>query len=175
MDDQALDGILQCLSDHGYSVLDLVAGVLSWHDPGSPRLQSAREDLERDAVELCACLFSHAPTSASVSSWASRVTQSKLRSEIEDMTKKKHGLHFSASTVTAEQIELTFMPMLAGKMRLLAPSLWGLVFTLLGALDQRRLSDVVEPLDINLAELFISKLWVAQPNPGRAVEVCRGL
>lgn len=70
------------------------------------------------------------------------------------MTKKKHRPHFNTSIVMADQIELTFMPQLAGKMCLLAPSLWGLIFMLLGALDQQRLSDVVEPLEINFAELF---------------------
>lgn len=46
------------------------------------------------------------------------------------------------------------MPQLAGKIRLLAPNLWGLVFTMLGALDERRLSDVVDPLAVDLTELF---------------------
>ncbi|KAI9455462.1 hypothetical protein BJY52DRAFT_1094926, partial [Lactarius psammicola] len=122
-----LDIVLQCLSDNGYSVLSLVTGILSQYNPDDLRLQSAREDLERDAVGVCTCLLGHAPTSLSVSTWAHHVTKSRLRSEVEEMTKKKHGLHFSASVATAEQIELTFMPRLAGKMRLLAPTLWGLV------------------------------------------------
>lgn len=57
MDNQALDGILQCLSDHSYSVLDLVTGVLSWHNPDSPCLQLAKEDLEHNAMELCTSLL----------------------------------------------------------------------------------------------------------------------
>ena len=156
MDDQAraFDTVLQCLSDNGYSVLTLVTGVLSAHNLDGQRFQDVREELERDAVDICARLFNHATTSASVSMWAIRITHSTLRSEIEEMTKKKHDLRFNASTATAEQIELTFMPRLAGKMRLLAPNLWGLVFTMLGALDERRVSGVVDPLAVDLAELF---------------------
>ena len=156
MDDDAnaLDAILQCLSDNGYSIFTLVTGVLSQHNLADQRIQSAKEDLERNAVDICACFLSHAPVSASVSAWAISVTQSTLRSEIEEMTKKKHSLRFSATTATTEQIELTFMPQLAAKIRLLAPSLWGLVFALLGALDDRRMSDVIDPLTVDLSELF---------------------
>ncbi|KAI9436671.1 hypothetical protein H4582DRAFT_2058591 [Lactarius indigo] len=128
-----LTTVLQCLSDNGYSVFSLFTSVLSWCDPDDLMVQSAWEDLELDAVN---------------------VTQSMLRSEVEEMTKKKNGLHFSASTVTVEQIELTFMPQLAGKLRLLAPSLWGVVFTLLGALDECRSSVMVNPSNLNLSELF---------------------
>ncbi|KAI9432877.1 hypothetical protein BJY52DRAFT_1207806 [Lactarius psammicola] len=70
------------------------------------------------------------------------------------MIKKRHGLHFSANAATAEQIELTFMPQLAEKMHLLAPTLWGLVFTMLGGLDERRSPVVVDPASVNLSELF---------------------
>jgi hypothetical protein len=156
MDDQArvLNTVIQCLSDNGFSVLTLIAGMVSAHNLNAQRLQTAREDLEHDAVDICACLFGHAPSSIPVSTWALWITQSTLHSEVEEMTKKKHSLRFNASTVTAEQIELTFMPQLAGKMHLLAPNLWGLVFTMLGALNERRLSDMVDPLAVDLTELF---------------------
>ncbi|KAH9031297.1 hypothetical protein EDB84DRAFT_1271088 [Lactarius hengduanensis] len=153
-----LANVLQCLSDNGYTIFSLVTSVLSWcnldQDLDDLGVQLAREDLERDAVDVCARLLSHTTTSVSVSTWALQVTQSTLRSEVEEMTKKRNGLHFSASTATAEQIELAFMPQLAGKMRILAPSLWGLVFTLLGALDERRSSVMVDPNSVNLSELF---------------------
>jgi hypothetical protein len=149
-----LDAVLQCLSDNGCSVLYLISGILSRCNLDDPGLRLAREGLERDTVNVCARLLGHTHTSGSVSTWALQVTQSKLRSEVEEMTKKKHGLHFSASTATSEQIELTFMPQLAGKLRLLAPSLWGLVFTMLGPLDERRSSVAVDPAGVNLSELF---------------------
>ncbi|KAI9430086.1 hypothetical protein BJY52DRAFT_1133667 [Lactarius psammicola] len=65
-----LDIMLQCLSDNGYSILSLVTGILSQYNPDDLRLQSAQEDLERDAVGVCTCLLGHAPTSLSVSTWA---------------------------------------------------------------------------------------------------------
>ena len=72
MDDQAraFDTVLQCLSDNGYSVLTLVTGVLSAHNLDGQHFQDVREELERDAVDICAHLFNHATTSASVSMWA---------------------------------------------------------------------------------------------------------
>ncbi|KAF8257522.1 hypothetical protein EI94DRAFT_1629737, partial [Lactarius quietus] len=116
--------------------------------------RSALDDLECDAVDICAHLFGYGPTSTSVSAWALQITQSTLHPEVEEMTKKKNGLHFNACTVTSEQIELAFMPRLAGNMRFLAPNLWGLVFNLLGPLDDQHVSGMVDPLGVNLAKLF---------------------
>ncbi|KAI9437485.1 hypothetical protein H4582DRAFT_2057853 [Lactarius indigo] len=70
------------------------------------------------------------------------------------MTKKLNGLHFDARAAMAEQIELTFMPCLADSMRRVAPSLWSLVFSLLGATDERRSSLTVDPVTMDLAEIF---------------------
>ena len=46
------------------------------------------------------------------------------------------------------------MPQLAEKMRRVAPSMWRLVFTLVGALDERRSCLAVDPMDVNLSEVF---------------------
>ncbi|KAI9432901.1 hypothetical protein BJY52DRAFT_1198891 [Lactarius psammicola] len=46
------------------------------------------------------------------------------------------------------------MPRLADRIRQVAPSLWSLVFNLLGALDERRLSLDVDPVNMNLADIF---------------------
>jgi hypothetical protein len=129
MDNQAhaLDAVLQCLSDNGYSILTLVTGMVLGHNLNNQRFCSAMDELEHDVVDICTCFFGHTITSASVSTWALWITQSTLHSEVEEMTKKKHGLRFNASTAMAEQIKLAFMPQLAGKMCLLAPNLWGLV------------------------------------------------
>ncbi|KAH8979609.1 hypothetical protein EDB92DRAFT_1806329 [Lactarius akahatsu] len=91
---------------------------------------------------------------APVTTWALQITQSVLRSNVEEMTKKMHSLHFDARAAMAEQIELTFMPCLADNMRRLAPSLWSLVFSLLGATDKQRSSLTVDPVTMDLAEIF---------------------
>ncbi|KAH9008001.1 hypothetical protein EDB85DRAFT_1843007, partial [Lactarius pseudohatsudake] len=69
-----LANVLQCLSDNGYTIFSLVTSVLSWcnldQDLDDLGVQLAREDLERDAVDVCACLLSHTTTSVSVSTWA---------------------------------------------------------------------------------------------------------
>ncbi|KAI9434779.1 hypothetical protein H4582DRAFT_1818304, partial [Lactarius indigo] len=67
--------VLRCLSDNGYSVFSLFTSVLSWCDPDDLMVQSAREDLELDAVNVCARLLSHTPTSVSVSAWALQLFQ----------------------------------------------------------------------------------------------------
>jgi len=114
----------------------------------------AREELERHALDICARLQNHVPTNAPVTTWALQIAQSALRSDVEEMTKKIHGLHFDARVAMAEQIESTFMPRLADKMRQVAPCLWSLVFNLLGALDERRSSLTVDPVSMNLAKIF---------------------
>ncbi|KAH9173865.1 hypothetical protein EDB89DRAFT_1905024 [Lactarius sanguifluus] len=70
------------------------------------------------------------------------------------MTKKMHGLHFDARAAIAEQIKSMFMPHLADNMCRLAPSLWSLVFSLLGATDEWCSSLTVDPVTMDLAEIF---------------------
>ena len=105
-------------------------------------------------MDICTCLRGHIPSSAPVTQWALQTTQLVLWSEIEEPTKRSHGLHFDVKVVTAEQIELMFMPRLAAKMRQVAPSFWSLIFKLLGALDDRHMSLTVDPISMNLAEMF---------------------
>ncbi|KAH8987066.1 hypothetical protein EDB86DRAFT_2774872, partial [Lactarius hatsudake] len=110
--------------------------------------------LEREAVNICAYLVNHIPTSASVSAWALQNTQLVLRSEAKELTKKDHSLRFHANTATMEQVESSFMPHLAGKIRHVAPTLWAFVFTLLGTLDKRDPCRTVDPMGINLTKVF---------------------
>lgn len=104
MDDEAhmLNTILQCLSDNSYSIFTLVTSILSQHNLVNLCIQSAKEDLECNAMDICTCFLGHTPVSTSASAWALNITQSMLWSEIEEMTKKEHGLHFSTTTVTME-------------------------------------------------------------------------
>jgi hypothetical protein len=131
--------VLHCLSEHGYSISLLVKVVLASqaYDLRNQILCSARDHLERKAVDICAYLFHHTPTSALISSWALQSTQLALRTEAEELMKKEHGQHFCAKTATMEQVEALFMPQPAEKMWHVAPSIWRLVFTLVGALDER--------------------------------------
>ncbi|KAH9013927.1 hypothetical protein EDB85DRAFT_1876703 [Lactarius pseudohatsudake] len=93
------------------------------HDLRHQAVQSAKDQLEREAVNICAYLVNHVPTSASVSAWALQNTQLVLRREAEELTKKDHGLRFHTNTATVEQVESTFMPQLAGKIWHVAPTL----------------------------------------------------
>lgn len=116
-----LDKVLSCLSDNGYTISSLISNVLlRCHTLEDQRVQSAREGLERDAMDICTRLCGHIPSSASVTQWALQTAQSMLRSEIEELTTRSHGLHFDAKAATAEQIESMFMPRLAAKMRQVA-------------------------------------------------------
>jgi hypothetical protein len=124
------------------------------YDLWNELMYSTKEHLECNTINICAYLFNHAPMSALLSSWALQTTLSVLRTEAEELTKKEHGLHFRAKTVTAEQVEVSFMPWLVEKMQSIAPSIWRLVFTLVGALDERHSCLVVDPVDVNLSEVF---------------------
>ena len=151
-----LISVLHCLSRHGYSISSLLEEVLASqaYNLRDPLIRVARDHLEREAVNICTRFFSHASTSTLISSWALQNTQLVLQKEAEELTKKEHGLHFRANAATTEQVEGSFMPQLAEKMRRLAPSIWRLVFTLVGALDERRLCLAVDPMDVNLSEVF---------------------
>ncbi|KAH9169084.1 hypothetical protein EDB89DRAFT_1854912, partial [Lactarius sanguifluus] len=117
--------VLCHISEHGYSISSLVEDVLASHTRNlrHQAVQSAKDHLEREAVNICAYLVNHVPTSASVSAWALQNTQLVLRREAEELTKKDHGLHFHANAATVEQVESSFMPHLAGKIRHVAPTL----------------------------------------------------
>lgn len=150
-----LENVLSSLSENGYSMSSLISDVLlRCYTLESQRVRAAREELERDAVDICARLLTHTPSSTPVTQWALQTTRSVLRSEIEELTKRAHGLHFDARAATAEQIESTFMPQLAATMRQIAPSFWCMIFDLLGGLDERRMSLAVDPIGMNLADLF---------------------
>ncbi|KAH9158642.1 hypothetical protein EDB89DRAFT_1823265, partial [Lactarius sanguifluus] len=148
--------VLCHISEHGYSISSLVEDVLASHtrDLRHQAVQSAKDHLEREAVNICAYLVNHVPTSASVSAWALQNTQLVLRREAEELTKKDHGLHFHTNAATVEQVESSFMPHLAGKIRHVAPTLWAFIFALLGTLDKRDPCRAVDPMDINLSEVF---------------------
>ncbi|KAI9431079.1 hypothetical protein H4582DRAFT_1822991 [Lactarius indigo] len=83
MDNYAgLNTVLSCLSDNGYTIFTLLSDVLSRrYTLEDRRVRSAREEVEHDALNICASLLSHTPTAASVTTWALRIAQSALRSD----------------------------------------------------------------------------------------------
>ncbi|KAI9459399.1 hypothetical protein BJY52DRAFT_1223031 [Lactarius psammicola] len=56
-----------------------------------------REGVERDAADICARLLSRNTTSASVFVWALSIVQPMRWSEVEEKTRKEHGLHVVTS------------------------------------------------------------------------------
>jgi hypothetical protein len=83
MDDETrtrLDNALQLLSLNGYSVFSLIDDILTRTSLENQSINLLRDGLERDAVDICARLLNHDPTSDSVSAWALGAVQSKLRS-----------------------------------------------------------------------------------------------
>jgi hypothetical protein len=70
------------------------------------------------------------------------------------MMKKVHSLCFDARAATVEQIKSMFMPQLAHKMCQVALSLWSLIFNLLAALDGWCLLLTVDPINMDLADIF---------------------
>lgn len=105
-------------------------------------------------MDICTHLCGHILTSALVAQWVLQTTQLVLWSKIEELTKRSHGVHFDAKVATAEQIKSMFMPQLSAKMHQVAPIFWSLIFKLLGALHDWCMSLTVDPISMNLAEVF---------------------
>jgi hypothetical protein len=129
--------VLNSLSDTGYSVSSLIVDILGAqiHDLDHLLvLWTAKDQLERDIVNICAHLYGHPLTSGLITSWTLVNTQSVLRAKVKELSKKENGLHFHTGATTGEQVESSFMPQLAGKIWQFAPSLWRLVYILLGGL-----------------------------------------
>lgn len=73
----------------------LARGGIEWEDK---RIKLLHEGIERDAVDICAHLLSHSPTSASSASipeWARGVKRSTLRQEAEEISRREHNLYFT--------------------------------------------------------------------------------
>ncbi|KAI9437120.1 hypothetical protein BJY52DRAFT_1130113, partial [Lactarius psammicola] len=81
-----LVAVLDCLSENGYSISSLVEEILGAqiHGINHQVAHLTRVQLEHDAVDICAHLFKHGPTSGLVTSWALQTTQSMIRAEVED-------------------------------------------------------------------------------------------
>ncbi|KAH8977876.1 hypothetical protein EDB92DRAFT_1808094 [Lactarius akahatsu] len=107
-----LNNILSCLSDNGYTILTLLSDVLSrQYTLEDQRVQLVREEVECDALGICAHLLSHIPTAAPVTTWALQITQSALDSseldsepEEEDMPPRKRARKDVLSRNTAIQV-----------------------------------------------------------------------
>ncbi|KAH9001524.1 hypothetical protein EDB92DRAFT_1773062, partial [Lactarius akahatsu] len=149
--------VLSHLSEHGYLISSLVEDVLAskTHDLRYQAvLQSAKDQLEHKAVNICTHLVNHIPTSASVSAWALQNMQLVLRREAEELIKKDHGHHFHANAATVEQVESYFMPPPCRKDLAHWSNSVGIHFALLGTLKKQGPCCAVDPMGINLSEVF---------------------
>ncbi|KAF8264332.1 hypothetical protein EI94DRAFT_1772696 [Lactarius quietus] len=72
-----LDNVLLCLSENSYTISSLISDILlQCYTLEDERVRSAREDLEHDAMDICARLLSHIPSSTPVTQWALQITRS---------------------------------------------------------------------------------------------------
>ena len=89
---QGLDSILKLISLNGYSIFSLIDGILARGEWEDKRIKLLQEGITRDAVDICACLLSHKPASASISAWALDVVQS---AEVEWVPTKGHDMRYN--------------------------------------------------------------------------------
>jgi hypothetical protein len=85
--------VLNSLSDTGYSVSSLIVDILGAQIHDLDRLlvlQTAKDQLERDIVNICAHLYGHPPTSGLITSWTLVNTQSVLWAEVKELSKKEN-------------------------------------------------------------------------------------
>jgi hypothetical protein len=69
--------------------------------------------------------------SDAISSWAFDIVKKKLCGEVTELAWKENGLHFNASSTTAEYLESSFMVNASQKMKKVSPDLWNLLYGLL--------------------------------------------
>ncbi|KAH9015996.1 hypothetical protein EDB85DRAFT_1817773, partial [Lactarius pseudohatsudake] len=104
-----LNNVLSCLSDNDYTISALLSDVLSRrYTLEDRRVQSAREEVERNALDICARLLGHTPTTAPVAAWALQITQSTLRESDpepeEDVPRRKRSRKDIPSRNTAIRV-----------------------------------------------------------------------
>ncbi|KAH7918726.1 hypothetical protein BV22DRAFT_1024082 [Leucogyrophana mollusca] len=132
---QHLSNVLQSLENNELSVAGLVQQILK-SDESCHR--AARESLTRNAPGICSALYTHRDSKISVLNWTMNTMKRTLCREVEELTRDHHGLHFKATSATAEQQEGSMMQNIASKMKRLAPHLWETVHALLDSVPGRR-------------------------------------
>ncbi|KAG1852173.1 hypothetical protein F4604DRAFT_1550365, partial [Suillus subluteus] len=105
-----LDNVLACMEEIFFTPADFVDHVL-----GSTELcyESTRNSLTTKAVRICAALYEDEHVHSHVTQWAITIVHDMLRTEVTNLSLEKHGLHFKATSATAEQLESAFMHQLA--------------------------------------------------------------
>ena len=91
-------------------------------------------------VRIHATLHREEHSHSHITLWATMIVHKTLCAEVMELSLEKHGLHFRATSMTAELLESAFMHKLAEKMQEVAPNLWCLFFALLDSTIQQAAS-----------------------------------
>ncbi|KAG2136622.1 uncharacterized protein EDB93DRAFT_1050788, partial [Suillus bovinus] len=131
----SISNILHALQTNQLSVAGFVQGLLNSKDPHH---HIGRESLLRNAGNICSLLYHQESAHEPVSKWAIAAVTKIICREVTDLSHERHGLCFKASAATVEQLEGKFMEMMATKMCMVTPLLWGLISALLDSHQDRR-------------------------------------
>ncbi|KAG1797700.1 uncharacterized protein HD556DRAFT_1233126 [Suillus plorans] len=148
---QKLNNVLQCLEVNRMTISDFIKQLLQSTDKIH---HSAKKNLVQQGSEICTHLYQYPDTRTSISLWAYEVVREVLGAEIKDLVRKENGLHFRAKSATTEQLEHSFMPRVAEKIRRHAPTIWRLIYSLLEASDERRSTGKAMVDEMVMTEVF---------------------
>ncbi|KAF4566199.1 hypothetical protein EYR36_011614 [Pleurotus pulmonarius] len=117
------------------TAIPITSSADQWQDWWEPMYQVVEDaDLLIHGDAICDALLHHPLRPDASLQWANEFVKSKYADEISALVDRDNGLHFSASTASAQQISDFRIEEMAKKMQVLAPHVWNLLDTLLSAL-----------------------------------------
>lgn len=130
-DGSDISGIVLAFTQSNISISDFLFTILTTSTNSERFL---RTDLLIHGDAICDALLHHPLRPDASLQWANEFVKSKYANEISALVDRDNGLHFSASTASAQQISDFRIEEMAKKMQVLAPHVWNLLDTLLSAL-----------------------------------------
>ncbi|KAG2046241.1 hypothetical protein BDR06DRAFT_899551, partial [Suillus hirtellus] len=129
-----LTTVLHALHDNQISIVDLIKTILKRPEP---QFKNIHQQMTKDTQKICTNLYNDPLSRKDMLNWATSTVCMAAQDELHALARKQHGLHFSVTMATSEQLEGTFMQSIADKMRSVAPTSWLLVISLLKPKEMR--------------------------------------
>ncbi|KAG2144042.1 hypothetical protein BD769DRAFT_1338085, partial [Suillus cothurnatus] len=100
-----LTTVLRALHDNQVSIADLIEMILKRPEP---QFESIHQEMTKDIKMICTNLYNDPSSHKDMLNWATSAVCNAAQDELHMLARKQHSLHFSATTVTSEQLEGTF-------------------------------------------------------------------
>ncbi|KIK77844.1 hypothetical protein PAXRUDRAFT_165595 [Paxillus rubicundulus Ve08.2h10] len=129
-----ISNIIHCMNENGLSPAGFIQQLLNSKEPPH---RTARESLFRHAPGVCKVFYKCTETKHVVVAWSISIAKRTMCQEVEELTRKKYGLHFKAKSATAEQQEGFMMNEIVTTIWNGGPYLWEVVMALLNSIPDR--------------------------------------